>query len=485
MQAGLSFEQVHVISDLHLGGRPGFQIFGSTAELAAVINMLAAPARGGKLALVINGDFVDFLAEEPSGYFDPEFGVAKLDRIAADPTFSPVFDALRVFSNTPERTLVVNLGNHDLELALPWVREHLTVMLSGGQPEARGRIMVVTDGSGFTCSVGPASVLCIHGNEVDSWNTTDFETVRRIGRDLQFGNAIEPWIPNAGTQMVIDVMNSVKREFPFVDLLKPEQEAVIPTLLALKPATKEKLRAIVAALGRRAHDSLRLKMGFLGEVRDTHDGHSFSAPSAHLFDSARDIESAAQFMDRVEEEARLGTEPMDLVRGSEAQQLGFWSAASNMVRGRSRIEVLREALEKLDSDRSFDPLAGDSTFDRIDALVSPEIDFVVAGHTHLERALKRKRGAGWYFNSGTWARLIRITPEIRQDALRFAQVFALFRGGTMAALDLEPNLVEKRCSVVSICMDGPARVHGELSHALLNPSVTFQAVSDTRFSKEA
>ena len=73
----------------------------------------------------------------------------------------------------------------------------------------------------------------MHGNEVDAWNVTDHEAIRRIGKKLTHGRAVEPWVPNAGAQLVIDVMNSIKKTYPFVDLLKPETNAVLPALLAL------------------------------------------------------------------------------------------------------------------------------------------------------------------------------------------------------------------------------------------------------------
>ena len=112
------FDEVHVISDLHLGGRPGFQIFGSTAELAWLIGDLRQrPA--GRLALVINGDFIDFLAQAPALPFDPEGAADKLATIVNEPEFAPVFNALRAFTANDNRQLIVNLGNHDLEFALP------------------------------------------------------------------------------------------------------------------------------------------------------------------------------------------------------------------------------------------------------------------------------------------------------------------------------------------------------------------------------
>ena len=152
MKPVLQFDELHSVSDLHLGGAKPFQIFGSTQELVGLVDMLAAVSPRRRVALVINGDFIDFLAEEPSTYFDPDGATAKLDRIMGDATFKPVFDALRSFLRTQHRTLVINLGNHDLELALPWVRAHLTAALCGDDLAAMARLHFVCDGSGVLCA---------------------------------------------------------------------------------------------------------------------------------------------------------------------------------------------------------------------------------------------------------------------------------------------------------------------------------------------
>jgi hypothetical protein len=68
------FDELYSISDLHLGGEPGFQIFGSGKELAWLIRHLGAerPERT-RVALVINGDFVDFLAACRTGVLSQAF----------------------------------------------------------------------------------------------------------------------------------------------------------------------------------------------------------------------------------------------------------------------------------------------------------------------------------------------------------------------------------------------------------------------------
>ncbi len=72
------FDELYVVSDLHLGGPPGFQIFNSGLQLQRLIRHLGAPATNKKVALLINGDFVDFLAERPSTHFDPAGAIGKL-----------------------------------------------------------------------------------------------------------------------------------------------------------------------------------------------------------------------------------------------------------------------------------------------------------------------------------------------------------------------------------------------------------------------
>lgn len=433
MQRGIEMQSLHVISDLHLGGGAGFQIFGSVAELVWLIEHVAALPQPGLHTLLINGDFVDFLAEEPSLPFDPDGATVKLDDIWD--RFHLIFGALQKLVATPDRLLILNLGNHDVELALPWVRARLAHKLTGGDAAAHARLLIVTDGTGVRCQVGSASVVCVHGNEVDSWNVVDYERLRRIGRDRQFGLTPEAWIPNAGTQLVVDVMNGIKRRYPFVDLLKPEKEGVLPILAALDTGAHRKLLDIAAVAGRRAWDSARMRTGFLDEGSAGADALQDTYRPLGVLGSHDARRKSQMLLTDVEAAWREGMAPIDLVRGTQAQQLGFWSAARDFFSGKPRHEVLREALEHLDRDRSFDPATPDPTYRDLDAAMGADIDLLLAGHTHLERSLKRNRGRGHYFNSGTWARLIRIEPDLRADEQAFEALFRLLDGGTMPALD--------------------------------------------------
>jgi UDP-2,3-diacylglucosamine pyrophosphatase LpxH len=466
------FDEIHVISDLHLGGAEGFQIFGSTVELSGLIVSLANAGSGVKVALVINGDFVDFLAEQPAAHFSPSDAVQKLQRVVEDPAFSPVFSALSKFASTANRTLVINLGNHDIELAVPWVREEMTRTISGDDLASRGRIHWITDGTGFSCTVGAARVLCVHGNEVDSWNVVDHERLRRISRDSQFGVNVAPWDVNAGTRMVIEVMNGIKHKYPFVDLLKPEKEGVVPTLLAIDPSATAKLTSILSVAARMGIDGARMSMGFLGDAAD----------SVNTTTPYRQQEPGIDLVRKVERQFAQNEVPMSMVAPEQGEQLGVISAIFKNVMGKSKSEVLRDALEDLDKDRSFDPTVEDDTFRDLDKAVGTDIDFLVAGHTHLERALQRKRGKGYYFNSGTWARLMQVLPEVRQDEGKFEDVYKAIKAGTLAALDEVPGLVQKRCSVVSIWQEQGA-TFGELRRVPAGGGAPV-SVPETKFQAE-
>lgn len=488
------FHELYVISDLHLGGPPGFQIFNSGAELKRLINHLGGRPAESRVALLINGDFVDFLAERPSVHFDPAGAIEKLDRIATkDPAFTPVFKALKEYVATENRSLILTLGNHDLELALPWVRDHLLRMLAGDDEAARGRITLAFDGAGYLCGVGKSKVLCIHGNEIDDWNVADYETIRRFGREVVQGRPVESWIPNAGAQLVVDVMNDLKSRYPFVDLLKPEMEAVIPTLVALQPDLRGKLGAISGFASRLMWDKLKLRTGFLGAEQEEENGTALrgrtlemagiaaammpgwpTAAGNGLNDTERREQQSLALLDKAEEHFNRGLSPMALVAADQRGEFLGWSsrlvsAARTYWKGGDKVEVLRAALLELSEDSTFNPDdEQDIYFKTLDELIGDSADFLIAGHTHLERALERKKGRGWYFNSGTWARLIKLEKSVLNNENSFKDVFKAFEAGTMEALDEMTELVKRQLTVVAVIAEGE-KTYGELRHVSTQP----------------
>ncbi|MEM9315768.1 MAG: metallophosphoesterase, partial [Pseudomonadota bacterium] len=232
-----TFDELYVVSDIHMGGNQGFQILKHGPRLGAFIEKLADERPGDDVALVLNGDIIDSLAEDIDGFVAMEEAEAMMDRIAGDPAFKPIWDGLGKFVATSKRHLVFVLGNHDIELALPHVENWVRNRLAGSSLTRAGRITFATHGSGFGCRVGKARVFCTHGNEVDDWNIVNHDRLGQLGNALSAGRTVDrkAWEPNAGTEMVVKVMNEIKADYPFVDLLKPETSAVLGVLLVMAP----------------------------------------------------------------------------------------------------------------------------------------------------------------------------------------------------------------------------------------------------------
>jgi UDP-2,3-diacylglucosamine pyrophosphatase LpxH len=458
------FDRFYIVSDLHLGGLAGFQIFQQGSNLVSFIDWVTGLNRSERVGLCINGDTVDFLAEPNARYFDPDGAGAKLDRIFNEQSFQPVWQSLQRLVATPNRRLILTLGNHDIELALPWVREQLLQFLAQGKDDASGRVTLSFDGTGYRCTVGGKSVLCLHGNEFDPWNLTDHEHGRRIARDFMQGRAIADWTPNAGSKLVIDVMNDIKRQYAFVDVLKPEVEAVLPILWVLDEATRSRISRVASVSQRLTWDVIRKATGFLsaGESQTNESLELVESSNSTFYKPSFDPQQidSDRMLDWVERQVEAGTDPLTLVDGG-SDQLGMAGAFWDRVQSRPRQEQAWEALKDLAGDKTFDLSHEDYTFQRADKFVGQSIDYLVTGHTHQARALQRRHGMGRYYNSGTWATLMHLTSDQLRSAENFAPVFQRLAGAsTLGAL---AGLVEQRPTVVSIVKNADGSATGLLS----------------------
>jgi UDP-2,3-diacylglucosamine pyrophosphatase LpxH len=268
----MHMRRIFVISDLHLGGRPddcddqgritrpGYQICHTHAELVAFVRWVATQGQGispPDLELVINGDLIDYLADDDLD--DPSLraqiwtaeealAIRKLDRVVTRARVGKqggVFESLRDFLAAGHR-LTLLLGNHDVELALPAVRRHLVDLLGGEGV----RLQFVYDGEAYT--VGP--VLIEHGNRYDHWNMINHSTLRQErsmrSRRLPVREDHRKeryFVVPAGTYLVIHFMNRIKARYRFIDLLKPETSTVVPLLLALEPRFRPHLADVIRA----------------------------------------------------------------------------------------------------------------------------------------------------------------------------------------------------------------------------------------------
>jgi hypothetical protein len=468
-----SYDLVYSVSDLHLGGRIGrvpgsmevlpTQAMGSAKRLAQWIKHItpSSPPLSGEIGLVINGDFIDFLAENPTQYLDFSAPARHVRRVAADPSFAQVFDALKRFVAAPGTRLVVVIGNHDVEFLHPESQQALLDVL--GFPSTK-KFEFALDGTGYRCSVGGRAVFFTHGNEHDSFNLLDHRALRRLLRRAKRGESLRQAeireATNAGTRLVVDVMNVIKQELPFVDLLKPEIEAVIPLLLNL-PRERVPLpdlgRAIEIAR-RRSSDARRMSDGLLGD--DVLD-----APQS---DSVRlSAGWSSERWDSVESRYQHGATAVDIARAEGAGTLSISSALVGSIGAKLSSDGLREYLKTLmlgAGQTTFlynDP--NDEQFIALDREVDPSVDFIFAGHTHLARLVKRRNGEGFYCNTGTWMRLLRLSPALLADDKAWMSAREALLQGDVAKIDdwrwsdapqdvsaRDRSLLLDRCSIAKV-----------------------------------
>ena len=246
------FDKLYAISDLHMGGESGFQILRETERLENFIHWVSEEHSAERTALILNGDVIDTLAEEGvNGYIAIDNAVSIVRRIMGDDSFKGIWQALKQFVKTKDHMLVFILGNHDIELALPAVQQTIIDYLVGQRSEIHARIEFSTIGAGYTCQVGESRIFCTHGNEVDPWNYIRYEDLSKLARRLNADRSLSSneWEPNAGTKMVKDVMNEVKKTYKWIDLLKPEQEAAVGVLLTLDPSQLGKISKLPSIVG--------------------------------------------------------------------------------------------------------------------------------------------------------------------------------------------------------------------------------------------
>ena len=418
--------RVYVISDLHIGGEwpdePGGRGFRMCTRIDALTELVRRISKeDGAVELVINGDFVDFLAEpdDDGGWqpyiADPARATATLWRIIERDR--PFFDALGGLLARGHR-LTVLLGNHDIELSLPATRRALRAALG---VEDSGRFGFLFDGEAYL--VGDA--LIEHGNRYDGFNAIDHDALRRV-RSLQSrGQSVDvDFEPPPGSRLVASIMNPIKRDYAFVDLLKPETAAVLPILLALEPDYRQHARRI-AKLAYEAKRADPVRPGRPRFDQNVSARRGTLAPDAFDDVAASPPDPLERALDEV-----LGVEGrrrfLAALDGDEVQRFDTDVSAGRTWLGLARLAVrpdprlerrlcaLLDALRAVRFDRSFEfgVETAPAYLEAAEALTrSPHIRHVLFGHTHLAKQV-RLSGGGWYLNTGTWADLMCVPDAV-------------------------------------------------------------------------
>ena len=437
------FDKLYAISDLHLGGEIARRVFRETDALVWLIQLVRDDP-GARVALLINGDIVDFLADARTA---SEFNLAPetfVSPLGADEEYRPVFDALTELLNTDNRFLVVQLGNHDIELALPAARQAFLQCVGATDTAKAQKVYFETSGRGWTCKTGRRLVLAVHGNASDPWNAVDHVGLEAARVALDTGDRPVPIpIANPGTTLVVRVMNAIKQDFPFVDLLKPEDAPLMAVLAAVN--AKQSVSGLLTALARRLQRGHYREL--LGAEPVQHDA-GVDVPAAEIgaFIDSVDLPAPDSHSTMLRVEQLLNDrQPVRALVDDDREQLGYVidaakvgrqrvEAAVDRLRGKPDLAALRRALVRwLARDESFN-VGRLSPIDlRIVDSAPPGIDLVIAGHTHLPR---QQFGAPEYINTGTWMRVLKLndTPYLDSDA-QFQPFFDAVTKGTLKALD--------------------------------------------------
>ncbi len=450
-------DALYVVSDLHLGQSRNGTLFNQYKELATLAKELANQSADRAIALCLNGDIVDFLLGSDAKYVNTKTAIATLDRIAdGESPFSVVFEGLRAFTAKPRALLLLNLGNHDLELAQPQVRAHFVSLITGGA-KARDRVRWST--TGFSVEVQDEKVGVVHGNAADPWNKLDPEVVTAVANSAVDDEPLGATTPNGGTQLVIDVLNKIKERYAFIDLLKPETDAVPPVLFAL-PGGAEIAKPLIGkaagAFGVSIRNRLKKLIGILStddpRTRSLRRDDSVASVVRDRDLSKDDIRAAVD----IALEQQLAVESMLPQGNATLGWFDYFVARSN---NHSPKDALRAALREYASGQAFafDELSSDD--ESIDRRESKDFTVLIAGHTHLARFAPRVQQRGHYINTGTWIRLIRITERLLSDGT-FPKLYERLQTSKVAELDAEIDGVPVIYQENSVAFVGPKQSHG-------------------------
>jgi len=483
----MSTKHIYVISDLHLGGAPevngiSFQLCPpkSRCRLARFIRYITTAHRDGSTQLVINGDFIDFLAEErisspstptigdPEKYQTDAFttsqdeAVTKLERVIKQTDEGAmdgerVFDALRTFLAQGCR-LTLLIGNHDIELSFPAVRRKLFSELGAGPAQ----IEFLYDGEALTFD----GVLIEHGNRYDGWNAISHGSLRAYRSAASRGETHVTFQPPPGSQLVANIMNPLKRRYRFIDLVKPENEALIPILAALEPDCLTSINDIVELLPQKI--KAQTKAGKVPQnesfVASTAE-RSVSTNKNVLADSSlRNLEEDAlddsvyqrtktlldqSFKQWAPKKGRV-SESESLVASWSVHWLtsarSLWHLAQQFGSSElnARLQRLRQALllHKETIATTFDLVTEDPFYSLAARRLAGDNGIIVFGHTHIPKCIAFNNG--YYLNSGTWCPTVRLPSEFYDSAISDGEILPLLKD---FITDLATNDTDRWCTL--------------------------------------
>lgn len=374
--------EIFVLSDLHLAPERDTGLFQADAALADCLRWIGSESQNG--LVVLAGDILDYLVP---GNADTRFNANDLRTRTNDilEHHDEIFDALAELAASPDHPLVVLGGNHDPELIFPMVQETIERRL--GIDSINPRIRWLVQGEALRLRVGSATVLVEHGNVLDPWNRINYGSLQGAS-SLASRNLFDAgdYQPPPGSRMVLEVMNKLCKDYPWVNLLKPETEAVVPLIWhfanwrqrqLLFDLADEYLSMKVVAFNQKVGNARHPERLYLGEKENE--------------DSLTD----RGFRDWV----RATHEEERLVLGNGHKQ-----------------KALINKLQLVSArDTFFDIDVADASVPYLAPVFDGGADLIIHGHTHSAKLYAASNGL--YINTGTWGQLLSLPKSYDDNAL--------------------------------------------------------------------
>lgn len=219
-----------VISDLHLsagkmikGKRNLLEDFHYDNELIDFLNYYCSgDYMEVEVELIINGDFLDFLAVPYVEFFDDEFwsekaAIEKLKMIMD--AHKPVMNALKNFMSKENKKIVYIIGNHDAEFVFESMKREFLDYFG----EHAHKCILSNSISTYVPTKG---VSIQHGHQYE--RAHDFDQENAVVETL---NGERYFIPPWGSYYVTNVINKYKQERSFINAVRPIKHFMIHGLL--------------------------------------------------------------------------------------------------------------------------------------------------------------------------------------------------------------------------------------------------------------
>lgn len=423
-----------VVSDLHIALDDPQSLYAGGDALPRWLARLVG--KGTPSRVILNGDTFDFLNEEGELRLDADRARAAVQRAAQDPL---VRDFLRLLGAllAQRGEVMLRLGNHDLELALPAVQSALRQALQQ-PPEVAARLQIVTGDAPTYLRIGGVRVLVTHGEHDDPFNRIDYPQLLPLAIDPK--RSTSGFVYPAGSLLMRQIVAPIRRKYGlrFLDFLKPDFQGAALVALAVAPEACRQLFQKAAwdigwqLLGRSTADvsfsassEKEVDLGLYGRLVD-----------ASLPDD--DLHELGQWALATDAGQAFAGEPFSPGLRSRLLQagLGVYARAHRWLAAGS-------------GSAFFDVNPSDEEVDWAAQLLKRHgCDVLLTGHTHAARFVSRPDFA--YVNSGTWMWLMRLPGERASPAEWAAWLTELRQNPSLDPTKQDRVRPERRLSLIHV-----------------------------------